>query len=318
MLSKIGSISFGGFEANFLNSLHDVARKYGIVILNPGQADLHIHLNPYLKSLPGDPRKTIAVIAEPMIVRPDLYQEKVMNKYLECVTISTERSANLAIKIISELPINIPRKLVDEVKRDRQVCLVAGHKFSASRLSNYGLRRIILKSEIGSRIDLFGPDWLDPLWLEARRRLYAGRLQLKNLRDFSPKEWLGNFGHIFTNYKGIMDSKFHAMRRYDFSLVIENQSDYVSEKVWISIARGAVPIYIGPSLRALNADLENVVFQVEPSVSAIKEVLDHVTKDQIASKRIAGYKFLEGDWIKANSNQEVADRYFQFVMKFYA
>lgn len=307
------TISFGGFDSSFIDSLKLAASEAALEVADPGKADIHLHLNPYLKSLPASPKSTVAVIAEPVIVRPDLYKERIFRSYLDCITISSERAQRLGINTVIDLPVHPPELYSSEAVRDRRICLVAGHKFSASKFSNYGLRRKLLKSDFSKRIDLYGPDWLDPIWLELRRRIFAARLQLSHLGDFSVSECLGDVGKVFTSYKGIMDSNFNLMSRYQLSLVIENQSDYVSEKVWISMARGAVPLYIGPSLKLVSPDLANSVFQVEPNLEAIRNIIDNASEEEINHKRQSGYNFLKGDWILKRNSKHIANRYIDYV-----
>lgn len=312
-LFNMTSVSFGGFDSSFASDLQDSAVNQGLQVVEPGKANLHLHINPLINHLPSNPSSTIAVIAEPLIVRPDLYVSSTLKKYRECVTISRQRALGLGIERVFDLPITPPIRLPDNQIRDRRVCLVAGHKFSASKHSNYGFRRRILVSDTDKLIDLYGPDWLDPIWLELRRRIFAARLQLSHPKDFSLRELTGNFGKVFTSYKGLMDSRYSLMQRYQLSLVIENQSDYVSEKIWISIARGAVPIYVGPSLDSINSDLANAVFQVDPRQDSIFQVINDASDIEIESKRVHGYELLAGDWIATKGSRHVADTYINYL-----
>lgn len=312
------SFSFGGFEPGLIEVLTRLASESDIRITEPGIADIHIHKDPDFGKLSVDPGTVISLIAEPKVVRPDLYQPSTMKKYLECITISRVRAEKLGLRHVIELPINPPQKLALDVNRDRRICLVAGHKFSASKLSNYGLRRKILYSGYQGLIDLYGPDWFDPIWLELQRRLYAARLQLLNPKEISFKELLGDFGRTYSNYRGIMDANFSLMRRYELSLVIENQSDYVSEKIWISLARGAVPIYVGPSLLDINKDLASAVFQVEGKPETIWEVVNNASSAEIELKRSAGFNILESDWIVRRNEMNVAKNLLAYLRDSYA
>jgi len=55
-------------------------------------------------------------------------------------------------------------------------------------------------------------------------------------------------------------------------LIIENESDYISEKLFDAILAKTVPIYIGPNLERFNF-LSKCVYQCEPSVRSIMEIL---------------------------------------------
>jgi hypothetical protein len=311
------TLSFGGFEPEFTEALTHSAVERGITVCETGKADIHLHINPDFRTQSVNPRTVVAVIAEPKIVRPDLYRTKVLHKYLDWVTISKQRANTLGVSKFLELPIKPPVTLQSEPVRDRRACLVAGHKFSASKLSNYGFRRRVLQSNLGNSIDLYGPDWFDPIWLELQRRFYSARMQSKYPKEFSLSELIGEFGKPYRNYRGIMDAEFKGMSKYDLSLVIENQSDYISEKIWISMARGAVPIYVGPPLSEVNQELANCVFQVKPTIEAIRNVLDGVSTVEIEQKRLAGWKFLGSDWITSRNTINTAKNFIQYIEKNY-
>ena len=311
------SISFGGFEAGFVDALRQSAFEHNVNVNIPGMADIHLHLNPDHKKIAVNPDTVIALIAEPKIVRPDMYRTRIMKKFLECLTISRVRAEKLGLENVMELPIKPPSIFHTDAKRDRKICLVAGHKFSASRLSNYGLRRKVLSSKFGGLIDLYGPDWFDPFWLELQRRVFAARLQFWSPTEFSIKEFLGDFGKSYTNYRGIMDADFRMMNRYELSLVVENQSDYISEKIWISLARGAVPIYVGPALNEFNEELADAVFQVEAKPEAILEVLNNASPAEIELKRSAGFSVLESNWMTSRNDENVARKFIRYFKEKY-
>jgi galactose mutarotase-like enzyme len=75
-----------------------------------------------------------------------------------------------------------------------------------------------------------------------------------------------NFSDLWHNYslvKGHMPENLENLQNYNYSIVIENDLDYISEKVWKSIYAGALPIYVGPNLdydKWLNANVFNINF----------------------------------------------------------
>jgi hypothetical protein len=170
-------------------------------------------------------------------------------------------------------------------ERSPRTCSIFGNKFSASVLSNYGLRRrvLLLDEQLENKIDLYGVDWLDPLWLQTQRKIYAARQQLMNLREFSFRELLGELYFVPLSYKGVMDTDMTKLFVYETSLVIENQSDYVSEKIWNSLVAGTVPFYVGPEIH--DEMLESCVIQVENSAEAVIEAIYQTPIKLIRNKR---------------------------------
>jgi hypothetical protein len=61
------------------------------------------------------------------------------------------------------------------------------------------------------------------------------------------------------------------------SIVIENSSDYVSEKIFDSFSAGCIPIYVGPDLNEYEIP-RNLYIQAEPSESGVKEGIKKAKK----------------------------------------
>jgi hypothetical protein len=244
--------------------------------------------------------KVIAYITEPEVVRPDLYSNRRLNAFIAIITISETRAYRIGADYTVSLPHPILTNREWEADRIPRTCAIFGNKFSAHIKSNYRLRRSLLKidEKRENKIDLFGVDWLDPLWLQCRRRLFAVRQQIFSLSDFSIPEALGDFGYIPTNYKGIMDSGMKALARYETSLVIENQSDYVSEKLMNSFSFGSVPFYVGPDLR--NSELRDLVIPLEGDVNNMLEMIYHTSTLEINKRRKNIKEFLKGYSYQAN------------------
>ena len=64
------------------------------------------------------------------------------------------------------------------------------------------------------------------------------------------------------------------MSVYKYSIVIENSSDYVSEKLFDSLLSGCIPVYVGPDLSLYDLP-ENLYIQAEPNFVDIKSKMAH-------------------------------------------
>ena len=130
--------------------------------------------------------------------------------------------------------------------RDR-IVMIQGNKFSAHKFENYSLRRKILREGISQdlSLDLYGVGWNKGFfydfssWFKSLRRI--------KLRSLSAKGIFG-MGYKYANYLGSPSNKFEVLRSYKVSIVIENSSDFVSEKLFDSVFSGCLTFYIGPDL----------------------------------------------------------------------
>jgi hypothetical protein len=193
--------------------------------------------------------------------------------------------------------------------------MVVGHKFSASKDSNYALRRKVIKLDESkdNKIDVYGVDWLDPLWLQARRRIHAARVQLKDVSKFSIRELTSEYFLAPCNYKGVMKSDMSTISKYETAVIIENESDYISEKVWNCLAWGTVPIYVGPKLNDFGF-LKSLVFEVEPDPHAINKLVSKVSTKEIGKKREI-IKKMRDEITKDKECERAATRLIQLILE---
>lgn len=254
------------------------------LISDISNSDVHISIDPRLRS--RNDNKTIAIYSEPRSTRPDLYKKSRRKNFLGEIANSPERAKKLGLANWISLPTLSINAGVWPTSRVSRSCMVVGHKFSASKHSNYSLRRKVIKLDEynENKIDVYGVDWLDPLWLQAQRRVYAARVQLKDLSNFSIRELTSEYFLAPHNYKGVMKSDMSTISKYETAVIIENESDYISEKVWNCLAWGTVPIYVGPKLNDF-VFLKSLVIEAEPNPNAIMELVSQMGTKEISKKR---------------------------------
>jgi hypothetical protein len=113
-----------------------------------------------------------------------------------------------------------------------------------------------------------------------------------NQSEFSVKECFSDLWHKYSNLAGHMHEELEKLQQYQLSIVIENDLDYISEKVWKSIYAGAVPIHVGPKLTN-DPMLEAVVLTANPDVFSIVSKASEVNSDLMSEIRRKGYEFLD-------------------------
>ena len=127
-------------------------------------------------------------------------------------------------------------------------------------------RKVALELE---DIDLYGRKWnngfgVKVLTLIKEIRKYGFRIH--RIRFLG----LDSYFRFFSNYLGEVEDKKEVLSKYKYSIVIENSSDYLSEKFFDAIFSGCIPIYVGPNL--VNYEIPDYLYlQAKPDLSDIKE-----------------------------------------------
>jgi hypothetical protein len=283
------------------------------LISNISNSDVHITIDPRLRN--RNDNKTIAIYSEPRSIRPDLYKKSRRKNFLGEIANSPERARNLGLANWVTLPTLSINAGMWPTSRLTRSCMVVGHKFSASKDSNYALRRKVIKLDESkdNKIDVYGVDWLDPLWLQARRRIHAARVQLKDVSKFSIRELTSEYFLAPCNYKGVMKSDMSTISKYETAVIIENESDYISEKVWNCLAWGTVPIYVGPKLNDFGF-LKSLVFEVEPDPHAVNKLVSKVSTKEIGKKREI-IKKMRDEITKDKECERAATRLIQLILE---
>jgi hypothetical protein len=93
------------------------------------------------------------------------------------------------------------------------------------------------------------------------------------------------------------------MSAYKYSIVIENTSNYVSEKLFDSLLSGCIPIYVGPDLSLYDLP-ENLYLQAEPNFADIKSKMTHAQEQNYEEWAENVKVWLEQANTKENWSQE--------------
>lgn len=229
----------------------------------------------------------VLVVTEPRCVMPWQYREEVLEKFNLVVTFGPWRADNLGVEKWVWQPYDW-KSLKPEVgfRRERSIVLVNSNKFGVGNSSLYGLRRETIQLFDSNKIDLtvFGHNWAMPIALELRKRFYSFR---KSIRYGQKKAFTESFSHFTMtprNYLGQCRDKIRTISKFEYSLVIENDLDSLTEKLFDAITAQTIPIYIGPNLREFEF-LESCVIRSKPNSAAILETFQEITPDDVKRVR---------------------------------
>ena len=123
-----------------------------------------------------------------------------------------------------------------------------------------------------------------------RRRFYALRNN-KNWKNVDSQEIFGNLWKHYKTFKGPMESNCEQLQYYKASITIENDLDYVSEKLWKSLYAGCPVIYVGPKL-IHDLELEKCLFIAESSVKSIVSKITSIDQKMGPNMAEAGLDFI--------------------------
>jgi hypothetical protein len=263
---------------DFLNTLksfsNDIAENnYGELIeaLVANSHSLEAIKECDLNKVPKDRR--ILILWEPKIVNPKTYARKTLKNYGKIFTPSVDWAEKINAESFFWPQLDLENYQPDFSnweERENKASIVLANKFSACKGELYSLRReIAYRTQDNDLLDLYGSKWNLGLIYDFRHyfgnvvRTPFGDIRVRSCRYLMRK---------FRNFKGLSKDKFKTMENYRISVVIENSADYVSEKLFDSVASGAITIYVGPRIEKYGLD-GNSVIHCEPNS---KEVMKRI------------------------------------------
>ena len=245
----------------------------------------------YTNGIDLDPRHiNILILWEPKSVIPIQYKRSILDKFNIIIPIGAIRSSNIGTNYYVEHPYNFKNYKPNNYQTKKDVVMINANKFSAEAFSNYGLRRMVSKKLAKSELayDLFGPDWNCNKFKEFRARWGAIKrsLQARNIPNL-----VESFSLLFRYYPehaGLSLDKFQTLNKYQFTLIIENESDWITEKIYDAIIAESIPLYFGPSLQNY-PKLKACAFELPKEKNKIAEtifaiVLSDKNSNQISKK----------------------------------
>jgi hypothetical protein len=101
------------------------------------------------------------------------------------------------------------------------------------------------------------------------------------------------------SYLGPSDDKLKTLAGYDYSIVIENSTDYMSEKLFDCLFTGTLPVYVGPDPESFGIP-SFVAIHTKPNREAVKESMELANKVDLQKWR----KDLL-DWLKSEGVEQM-------------
>ena len=159
-------------------------------------------------------------------------------------------------------------------ERSNKMLVFQSNKFSFTKGELYSLRRMVIKGS-SEQIDLYGSGWGDSrkTLLQMSKAAYS-HIKWNGLREFTlPRDCF--FKPL--NYKGYATEKMRLLSQTKFSLVIENSSDYISEKLFDSAIAGNVAVYVGPPLKTFG--VPRIALEASSNFDSVYEAINRAQTD---------------------------------------
>lgn len=230
------------------------------------------------KKVPKERR--ILVTLEPKAVNPAQYTRRVRDKFGQIIVLSPLQVVDPNDLVhypgyLSPDRLVQARKLENLNKVQGAVGLVNANKFSFVPSSQYVLRHKAIKklAHAGVTVNLGGANWSRGAFWQV---LAQTKCLIYQLGLFAPLKLANFYMPLARNssilFHGPVGDHIKFLGCNEFALVIENDPDYLSEKLINAILAGSVPIYCGAPL-GLYGIPESVALSVRPSTTEILKVV---------------------------------------------
>jgi hypothetical protein len=261
------SIAFSGDCSTKLSvvddwRLREFANKFGmeLVPLTGNDRDLHVEINFSITKSPSNLRRTsreksILFCLEPRAVLPVQYTKRLRDKFGKVLVTSPLQTISDSDEAFDFglLPDTLRSTPRDFCQRTDAVAILNANKTSWVSGSTYGLRRDWIREILftGYPVHVGGLGWDRSFSSEIWRHLVSlvDCVLQGEFPDFSVyRPPLSNTIDENLSFHGHVRDGVDFLRKHKFCLVIENDVNYVSEKLFQAISAGCVPLYYGPNL----------------------------------------------------------------------
>jgi hypothetical protein len=258
--------------------LVDALSQKGFRLTESFPADFYISINHNPKMYRrfrksgGLAKNSALVMLEPRAVYPSQYRKGVMDLYSIVITPGNPSSNSIPEKFIPwpyesiANPLN-PTGADFDLKKQVQasmenlcfdykkwsgrkyfLTMVNANKVSPVKEENYTLRRIYAKQLDKNFLSVFGGLWNSSMLSKVLHRLSVLLFAMRNRILPNLIHIYGNLHWKFPTSRGSVADKQKVLQASKYSLIIENDKSYVSEKLMDSLINGSIPVYFGPDL----------------------------------------------------------------------
>ena len=297
-------------------------RGFHLKLNFPAQFLISMNHNPraykeFLKS-GGDRKKTVLILLEPRAVYPAQYSSKILNLYSHVLSPGNPRFRDSMGDFIpwpyqvspnplspidessslqSKVMVNLKSGLFDYDNwsgRSKFIIMINANKVSPSKSENYGLRRVFAHRISKEFLAVYGELWVSSFPKKILHRLFIILFALKSGQWPRLTHVYGNLHWKFNTAKGPIEDKQVILQSSKFSIVIENDDSYVSEKIFDSLINGCIPIYSG--LKEVSRIIPSEIYiDLPKSPGELVSLLEKLSENDIRRILRAMQTYLESE-----------------------
>jgi hypothetical protein len=255
-----------------------------VAITEPSALQLYLDLPEEISNSDFFGTNPALVVFEPRIVNPYEYRKDVLARFNHVIGISPLQKLNdqaiewrqgqipetVTLSRDHEISFIRSRSLTVGIINENKQSLVSGSQYATR------VRAIRSLSRAGFCVVVAGRNWDRPLrwlafkYLKEYQRALRGKtiISLANLYFFRPT----SKDFFSAKFVGAVKDAVGFLKTVDVALVIENENNYVSEKLFQALLAGALPIYLGPPLK--DFDIPRVALEFSGSASDLPHFLE--------------------------------------------
>lgn len=208
------------------------------------------------------------------------------------------------------------------MERPITLSLIASNKVSSIRENNYKLRRKIAFQMPKGGLSVYGGLWNENFLTKIRHRAGVVKFALDSKLIPNLSEVYGNLFRKYVNSVGPIIDKHEVVRKSKFSLIIENDNNYISEKIIDAFVGGSIPIFFGGDFEKIGIP-PRLVLSNFTNAREISKFIAQVSDEDVRAYLEGVVEWLqsdlflnrwEGDLVFATIADEIA-QYFRNAVK---
>lgn len=166
------------------------------------------------------------------------------------------------------------------INRTQFITLINSNKVSAASIENYTLRRRFAHDIDPKLLLVYGDLWNSTFFKKFKHRIQT---LFFSIRDGQIPNIRNIYGQLFWKYstaQGLIIDKQKVLQMSKFSIVIENDPSYVSEKIFDSMINGCIPLYFGPKISNELVPL-NTYIKLPDRPQEMLDILESIKPEEI-------------------------------------
>lgn len=256
----------------------------------------------------------VLVLWESRITRPSNFRRANLNKYELIFTPSDKWTSGRNV-----FQFNWPQgkqilkrtSEADFKARDTRAAVFQNNKVSFVEGEMYTLRRKLIEV-FGEDLVVYGTGWNSSASTLKNILGAMKHFTVSNHRMNSSS--LENLFIQPKNYKGFVSNKSRELEKFQFTIVVENSLDYVSEKLIEALWAGCCVIYVGPPL--IEFGIPKVAIECPPDPQIIRQRFEAARRNYsiVSEMQANAQRYLGGKQFRDTTNNFVLEKLAEDIM----